>query len=168
LGPRASVVGISFDLAVLLAPILQPDVRPQPVGAWPCHKAEETDMGHSLGDGLIVLALAGALVAYWYFRHVERQRRLELAHQERLVAMEKGIPLLELPIDPPSAPRARDPHAVLIHGIVWLAFGVGGMGAAYLTMLRWNGQAIWPLLLPPVLLGVGLVLYFVLASNRTR
>jgi hypothetical protein len=42
------------------------------------------------------------------------------------------------------------------------------MGAAYLTMLRWNGQAIWPLLLPPVLLGVGLVLYFVLASNRTR
>jgi len=29
-------------------------------------------MGHSVGDGLIMAALAGALVAYLYFRHVER------------------------------------------------------------------------------------------------
>jgi len=28
-------------------------------------------MGHSLGDGIIVAALAGALVAYLYFKHVE-------------------------------------------------------------------------------------------------
>ena len=47
-------------------------------------------MGHSLGDGIIVAALAGALVAYLYFKHVERQRRLEIVHQERLAAMEKG------------------------------------------------------------------------------
>ena len=125
-------------------------------------------MGHSLGDGVIVLALAGALVAYLYFRHVERRRRLEIIHQERLVAMEKGIPLPELPIDAPSTPHARVPRKVLIHGIVWLAIGMGGMGSAYVTMLRWNGQTLWPLLLPPVFLGLGLVLYYVLASNRTR
>jgi hypothetical protein len=35
-------------------------------------------MGHSLGDGLIVAALAAAFVAWLYFRHVERRRRLEI------------------------------------------------------------------------------------------
>ena len=50
-------------------------------------------MGHSLGDALIVAAIAGAVVAYLYFKHVERRRRLEIVHQERLAAMEKAIPL---------------------------------------------------------------------------
>ena len=63
-------------------------------------------MGHSFGDGVIVAAIAAALVAYLYFQHVERRRRLEIVHQERLAAMDKGIPLPEFPLDPPkSAPR---------------------------------------------------------------
>ncbi|MCC7034046.1 MAG: hypothetical protein IT179_14585 [Acidobacteria bacterium] len=125
-------------------------------------------MGHSLGDGIIVLALVSAVVAYWYFRHVERSRRLQIVHQERLAAMEKDVPLPELPLDPPRAPRAPDPHAVLIHGIVWVAFGLGGMLAAHLVDAQWNGRALWPLLLPLFFLGVGLVLYYALASNRAR
>jgi hypothetical protein len=125
-------------------------------------------MGHSIGDGIIVLALAGVLIAYWYFKHVERRRRLEVIHQERLAAMDKGIPLPELPIDPPPAPKANDAAAVLLHGIVWLALGGGAMLAAYMTMARWNGQDLWPLLLPLVFLGGGLVLYYVLASGRDR
>ena len=59
-----------------------------------------------LGDGLIVASLAAAFVAYCYFKHVERRRRLELVHQERLAAMDKGIPLPELPLDPPRLPDA--------------------------------------------------------------
>ena len=47
----------------------------------------ETIIGHSVGDGLIVAALAAAVVAYLSFRHLERRRRLELIHQERLVAI---------------------------------------------------------------------------------
>ena len=62
-------------------------------------------MGHSAGDAIIVAAIAAAIVAYLYFKHVERRRRLEIIHQERLAAMEKGIPLPELPIDPPKVPR---------------------------------------------------------------
>ncbi len=54
-------------------------------------------MGHSVGDGLIVAALAAVAVAYLYFRHVGRQRRLEIVHQERLAAMENGIPVPGLP-----------------------------------------------------------------------
>jgi hypothetical protein len=123
-------------------------------------------MGHTFGDGIIVVALAGAFVAYLYFKHVERQRRLEVIHQERLVAMEKGIPLPELPLDPPKVPKAPDPQATLIHGIVWTALGGGGMLA-----LRWigpNGPVFWPLPLPLAFLGIGLMLYYALTSGRAR
>ena len=69
-------------------------------------------MGHSIGDGLIVVALAAIAIAYLYFKHRERQRRLEVIHQERVAAMDKGIPLPELAIDPPSVPKATDPHLI--------------------------------------------------------
>jgi hypothetical protein len=125
-------------------------------------------MGHSLGDGIIVLALAGVLVAYWYFKHVERQRRLDVVHQERLIAMDKGIPLPELPIDPPRDPRPQDPRVMLIHGVVWSALGIGGMLGTYLVVPEWNGHALWPLTLPAVFLGIGLMLYYVLASKHSH
>jgi len=123
-------------------------------------------MGHSAGDGIIVAALAAAVVAYLYFRHVERQRRLEIVHQERLAAMEKGIPLPELPLDPPRVPKPPDPRAFLIHGIVWSALGGGAMLALRLIELWPDGPALWPLPLPLVLLGVGLILCYALASDR--
>src|SRR5688572_3408800 len=37
------------------------------------------------------------LVFIWYVRGARRQRRMELIHKERMAAMEKGIPLPELP-----------------------------------------------------------------------
>jgi hypothetical protein len=125
-------------------------------------------MGHSAGDGIIVAALAAAFVAYLYFRHVERQRRLEFVHQERLAAMEKGIPLPELPLDPPKVPKPPDPRAILIHGIAWSALGGGAMLALRLTGPWPDGPALWPLPLPLVFLGVGLILYYTLASDRAR
>ena len=121
-------------------------------------------MGHTFGDGIIVAALAGAFVAYLYFRHVERQRRLEVVHQERLAAMEKGIPLPELPLDPPRVPKPPDPRAPLIHGLVWTALGGGAMVA--LLLMGPNARALWPLPLPLALLGLGLMLYYALASER--
>lgn len=54
-------------------------------------------MGHTIGDGIIVVALAAALVAYLYFKHAERHHRLQLVHQERQFAMEKGLPLPAFP-----------------------------------------------------------------------
>ena len=122
-------------------------------------------MGHTFGDGIIVAALAAAVVAYLYFRHAERQRRLEIVHQERLAAMEKGIPLPELPLDPPRVPKPPDPRAPLIHGIVWTALGGGAMVALRLFP---NTPVLWPLPLPIALLGIGLMLYYALASERAR
>ena len=111
---------------------------------------------------MIVIALAAAAIAYMLFKHRERQRRLELVHQERLAAMDKGFPLLELPIDLPRRPP--DPRAPLVHGIVWSAFGVGGMLALRLVGLP-GGPPLWPLPLPLALLGAGLILYYVLVSR---
>jgi Domain of unknown function (DUF6249) len=127
------------------------------------------DMGHSLGDALIVVAVAGVFVAYLYFRHVERRRRLEIVHQERLAAMEKGIPLPELPLEPAGMRKPPDPRAPLLHGIVWAALGFGAMAALVMMRAVPNGLApFWPLPLPLLFLGVGLMLYYALASNRTR
>ena len=123
-------------------------------------------MGHSLGDGIIVAAIAAGIVAYLYFKHLARQQRLEVIHKERLVAMEKGIPLPELPLDPISVPTPRDPREPLMHGIVWTALGGGAMVALLLAWPEVNN--LWPLPLPLLFLGVGLILYYALASNRAR
>jgi Domain of unknown function (DUF6249) len=125
-------------------------------------------MGHSLGDGIIVAALAAAFVAYLYFKHRERQSRLEVIHQERLAAMEKGIPLPELPLDPTRVSKPPDPRAPLIHGLVWSALGGGAMLTLWLIGPQLSSRVLWPLPLPIALLGVGLILYYVLAVDRTR
>lgn len=124
-------------------------------------------MGHSVGDGLIVAAIAAAVSAYLYFKHAERRKRLEIVHQERLAAMDKGIPLPELPLEPPRVPRPPDPRAPLIHGIVWSALGLGAM-VALLAVAREPLSAFWPLPLPMVFLGAGLLLYYALATERRR
>ena len=125
-------------------------------------------MGHSLGDGIIVTAIAAAIVAYLYFKHLARQQRLEIVHQERLVAMEKGIPLPELPLDPISVPKRPDPREPLMHGIAWTALSSGALLALQLIVPQSYGTVLWPLALPLLFLGIGLILYYVLASDRAR
>jgi hypothetical protein len=102
-------------------------------------------MGHAIEESIIVAELAAAFVAYLYFKHVGRQRRLEIVHQERLAAMEEGIPLPELPLEPPRVPKPPDRRAPLMHGIVWLALGGGGMLALFLIGPQQNGPVLWPL-----------------------
>lgn len=119
---------------------------------------------HTLSDALIVLALIGAFVVWAILRHKERRRRLDMVHQERLAAMEKGIPVPEWPSDPPKAPA--DPRGMLVHGVAWIAFGLGGMIALRMTALQINGTPLWPLPLPLFLLGVGLMLIYSLVRAR--
>lgn len=118
---------------------------------------------NTLPDALIVASLAALFGAYLYFKHLERLRRVEIIHQERLVAMEKGIPLPELPLEQTKAPS--DPRAMLLHGMAWTSLGLGGVVALYLVP---NARSIWPFALPLLFLGIGLVLYYALGSNRGR
>ena len=48
-------------------------------------------MSYSIGDGLVSLALAAGIVGYLQVTHRSRQKRIEIIHQERMAAMEKGL-----------------------------------------------------------------------------
>jgi RNA polymerase sigma factor (sigma-70 family) len=112
-------------------------------------------MGHSIGDGIIVAALAVAFLGYLYFKQRERRHRLEVVHQERLAAMDKGIPLPELPLDPPPrVERPIDRQVPLILGIILTALGAGTMIA---LLLFGSERPYWAFGLPLALMGVGLM-----------
>ena len=72
--------------------------------------------------------------------------------------MEKGIPLPEFPLDPPSVKRPPDPRAPLMHGIVWAALGGGAALALGRSGRSRAAPMLWPLPLPMAFLGVGLIL----------
>lgn len=120
----------------------------------------------SFPEALIVLSLVGGFVAWLHFRSKERRQRVEIVHKERLVAMDKGIPLPELPSEPMKAPA--DPTDLLVQGVAWVAMGLGGVLALRFTAMQINGTPLWPLALPLLLLGVGLILVHVLAGRRFR
>ena len=125
-------------------------------------------MGYTSAEAQIVTSLAFAFVAWLYFRHTDRQRRLEVLHKERMTAMEKGIPLPELPFDAPKTHKPADPRAPLLHGIIWLALGAGAMAMFSTGHLFPHAPPLWPLPLPLMFLGFGLILYYLLGSHRSR
>src|SRR5580692_3458725 len=72
----------------------------QPTANTPCLRVRQEKMSTSIGDGMATLGVAAVIICYLYFTHQSRQKRLEIIHQERLAAMEKGIPLPEFPAEP--------------------------------------------------------------------
>lgn len=120
-----------------------------------------------MGKAIAVVAVMAWLIAYEYLKYRGRERRLEVLHRERLAAMDKGIPLPELPLDPPRTPE--DPRVPLVIGLVLASFGGGTM--ITLALLA-TGKNYWAAPLPVTLVGVGLMLYYFLSVRpeyrRTR
>ena len=80
--------------------------------------------------------------------------------------MDKGIPLPELPLDPPPDPVSPPLGAfMLFPGIVVTALGVGTMIAFAFTEAT---RDVWLLPLPLALLGAGMLLYSFLPTDRER
>ena len=106
-----------------------------------------------------------------YFNWRQNRRRLEMLHQERMAAIEKGLPLVEMPdldgINPFNRPRKSYPNAVLVLGIIFVAVGAGAMGAMALSRIP-ELNAFWSIPLPLVLLGAGLVLCHILIRQNAR
>ena len=121
-------------------------------------------MEHSIGDGIIVSALAALFFGYLYLKYRTRIKRLELIHQERLIAMERDFPLPELPMDPPREKSPFNPFVPLILGIVLVMFGGGAMVAMRFS-LEAEFQKLWITPLPLVLVGAGLVFVYRLTSS---
>jgi hypothetical protein len=125
-------------------------------------------MSYTVGDGTVVLALAAGIVGYVYVQHQTRRKRLEIIHQERLVAMEKGIPLPEFPLEPTRNPQVPDPTGVLpILGTVLLSLSVGTMIVLYRT-LEAAEHGFWVSPLPFAFLGVGLLTFHFLKRDAGR
>ena len=123
-------------------------------------------MNTSIGDGMATLAVAAAIVAYLYMTHQTRQKRLEIIHQERLVAMEKGIPLPEFPAEPVRRSEP-DPTVLPILGTVLFSLSVGTMIVLYLNLAP-QEHSFWVAPLPFAFLGVGLAAYHFLSRERVR
>jgi len=117
---------------------------------------------------LILFALT--LIALWVFTYLqlrEKRRRADMIHQERMAAMEKGIPLPEFPnfnVGPSPFLTARlaakpNPQASLLTGIIFLCVSVGTMMALF-TALPAGTHSYWILPLPLAFVGIGLLLYY--------
>ncbi len=109
------------------------------------------------------------ILAVWLVRSSRRQRRIEIIHAERMAAIEKGIPLPELPDYEALndvALRARQasvahPRWSLGAGAICFMLGVGFSLALWLSGDHYHNQ-IWPFGLIGVFLGVGLMLHYLL------
>jgi hypothetical protein len=101
----------------------------------------------------------GGIVGYLYLRYLSRQKRMEIIHQERMAAMEKGIPLPELPMELREPERRPpDPNVLPILGIVLFTLAIGTMTVLFL-MRPAVSTALWVTPLPFALLGVGLLAF---------
>jgi hypothetical protein len=123
-------------------------------------------MSYTIGDGLVALALAGAILGYLHLKQQSRQRRLEIVHQERMAAMEKGIPLPEFPLELVRE-RQPDPTVLPILGTVLATLSVGAMIVLYLN-LRAESRSFWVTPLPFTFLGVGLIAFHFLKASPPR
>jgi hypothetical protein len=114
---------------------------------------------YTIADALIVIALTAGFLGYQYLKRREKQRRLDIIHAERLAAIDKGIPLPEVPIDPPPSAwrRPPDPKTPLAIGIVLTAFGIGAM---LMLAIVSPGQPFWAVPLPVAMMGLGLILFY--------
>jgi hypothetical protein len=120
----------------------------------------------TIGDGLVALALAGGIVSYLFIKHASRQKRMEIIHQERMAALEKGIPLPEFPLDlMEEMPHAPEYPVLPILGIILSTLSIGTMIVLYLTLPA-QAHVFWISPLPFVFMGIGLILFQILGTVR--
>lgn len=122
---------------------------------------------------LIVFGFATAMITIMKLsanaREARRLRAREMLHRERLAAIEKGLPLHELPAELMFEPRDEEfrtvsatRNAALAAGLIIAPAGVGMMVAfAKIPDMR----PLAPLGMIPILVGGGLLLYHSLSRK---
>lgn len=121
-------------------------------------------MSKTIGDGMVALALAGGIVGYLWIRYKARQHKLDIIHKERLVAMEKGIPLPEFPFDQPQERRA-DQNVIPILGTVLATLSAGAMIVLFMSGSE-APHRFWIAPLPFAFLGIGFLAYHLLTKQN--
>lgn len=120
--------------------------------------------------GILVTALVAAFFLVLRHQNLQRYRiRLEVIQRERLVAMEKGLPMPELPdYDQADARSFADalalvdrvnPRWPLGAGAVLVLGGIGTTLALFLSGEPYHNR-VWSMGLIPVFVGFGLFLHY--------
>ena len=111
----------------------------------------------ALAGGLITIAVIIMIIAIVWIR--QRTRRLldKMAHEERLAAIEKGVPV---PVQPLPPPRQKN---YVMRGMVWMAIGLG------LLAIAWS-EADFPLGVGAifVLIGLAILIAHLLTTRRRK
>ena len=121
--------------------------------------------------GMVVLFLLlpfFAATGTWIADQRTKRRQMEMEHQERMAALEKGVPLPELRSLDVAAQMSRGGRRLqtpLLLGIVFLCAGVGAI-LALLLISDHEISRFWPLPLPLALVGAGLLLFHFLSFER--
>jgi hypothetical protein len=118
-------------------------------------------MSKAIGDGMAALALVAGILGYLWIRFKARQHKLDIIHKERLVAMEKGIPLPEFPLEEPQERRA-DHDVIPILGMVLATLSVGAMIVLFMSEAP---NRFWIAPLPFAFLGIGFLAYHLLTKQ---
>lgn len=115
----------------------------------------------------------------WYLRRRAVESRSlkmrELLHRERLAAIDKGVPLPEIPVEDEGDPVWLRPEAermravwlrrlALVLGLLFL-FGGVGMSAGFYWAPDRGFYDMWTLGMIPAMSGVGLLLYVLVAPR---
>src|SRR5437667_2455762 len=155
---------------------LQPvEGKPRPNGALENEAyRKETSMDAALAFAALLAFFLGA----FYLKQKKLEQKRELLHRERMLAMEKGIPLPEFP----EAAEAQD-QLILARiaqstsgffrnfplglGLV-LLFGGAGVVTAFMISTQAELHDFWTLGLIPVFLGAGLILYYLLTRESRK
>jgi hypothetical protein len=119
---------------------------------------------YSIGDGMVTLALAIGIVGWRWVDHHFKHKKDILRHEQRLLAMEKDIPLVELEEDDDDRRKAPDVPVMPVLGIVLTAFSFGAMVFLFFNLPP-ASKNMWAAPLPIAFMGVGLAGYHFLAER---
>ena len=125
-----------------------------------------------------VLGVAAVLLIAWHLRGKRQLEKLKIIHEERMRAMEKGIPLPEFPelredtsgsiigkaFASNSQARPWNPRWPLGVGALLIMGGLGTSVAMMLSGWAWHND-MWPFGLIGVFVGVGMFLFYALTRT---
>jgi len=106
-------------------------------------------------DILIPIAFFAACVTIVYLLIQAKMKRAKMEHEERMLAMEKGIP-----VPPRNKESVHNPYK---WPIILIALGIAWLGA---SIVQGDQDFLWALL--PLIVGVGLLLAHQKTAKETQ
>jgi Domain of unknown function (DUF6249) len=120
------------------------------------------DLGVLIPIVAIVFGVSAGMLSTWT-SHKRKQQLMEQAHKERLVALERGLPLPDIPKE--LADEDEKPNAArsLRNGVALCLIGV----VLYFALIRVGADDAALFGLIPAAIGVGNLIYAYMLRNKT-